>query len=139
MYRFVLIIILSFVSIVSYSQNNVDDIIGYYFCIDPFSGEKSQIEIYKSNDEGTYNGKVVWIENVEKRKDEGYLFMHGLKFNEVKNEWQNGIIKYPGKIGTFDTYMFFVEKNKLEVRGYWKIVLLGKTMYWYKEKEKRKH
>ena len=121
-----------------------DDIVGFYYTIDPFSDEESQVEIYKEKD-GSYSGKVVWIKSEKNRKDEGYFFLWDLKYNEKDQEWQNGKIKYPGKPGTFDTYMKFegntstILGNRLKVRGYWKLGFLGKTVYWTKETKKRTH
>ena len=121
------------------AQNKADDLVGYYFMTDPFSGEGSQVYIYK-NAEGKYDGLVSWVENPEKKPFLNLVFLKGLTFNPKENEWQEGIIKYPGKKGTFKMYMKFDPKkgkNKLKVRGYWGVAMLGKTMYWDKETKKR--
>ena len=117
-------------------QSNANDIIGYYLVVDPFNGEKSQIQIYFASN-GKYEAIVTWVENPEKKKFLGLLFLKDLIFNEKEKEWQNGIITYPGKKGTFKTYMKFEPDGKLKVRGYWGVSLLGKTLYWNRESGKR--
>ena len=113
-----------------------DDIVGYYYSVDPFSKEGSQNYIYKAAD-GTYEGMVTWVSNPEKKKFLGYVFLKGLKYNAEKKEWQNGELTYPGKKGTYKTYMSFEPDGKLKVRGYWGVSLLGKTVYWPREKKRR--
>lgn len=114
----------------------VDDICGIYYMVDPFSKEGSQAEIYKVK-EGVYNAKVVWVENPEKIKFLGLVFMTELTYNPEKKEYQNGVLKYPGKKGTYKTYMSLESATKLKVRGYWGIAVLGMTMYWTKEPKLR--
>ena len=118
------------------AQNSADDIVGYYYTEDPFSKEGSQTYIYKTAD-GKYEGKVCWVENVEKKHFLGHVFLTNLSFNAKDNEWQNGVIKYPGRNGTYKMYMKFDGENRLKVRGYWGVAMLGKTMYWPKESAQR--
>lgn len=117
---------------------SADDIIGFYYTKDPFSDAESQVEIYKTKD-GTYSGAVRWIKNLNRKniKDIGLIFLEGLRYDAQKKEWVNGSIRYPGRPGVFDTYMSFDSKKVLKVRGYLLISVLGKTVYWTKEKEKR--
>ena len=117
-------------------RNSPDDIIGYYYSVDPFTDEASQIYIYK-NAQGKYDGVVCWVENLAKKKFLNLVFLKELEFNEKENDWRNGIVKYPGKSGTYSMYMKFESSSKLKVRGYWGVSLLGKSMYWYKEEHKR--
>lgn len=117
-------------------QNKADDIVGYYYNIDPFTGDASQIYIYKTN-KNKYEGKVCWVDKEEKKKFLNLVFLKDLEFNNGKNEWQNGVVKYPGKNGTYAMTMKFESETRLKVRGYWGVALLGKTVYWHKEKEKR--
>ena len=115
---------------------NPDAICGIYHMTDPFSKEGSQVEIYRA-DNGDYEGKVVWVENPKKKKFLGLVFMTTLRYNAEKKEYQNGTLKYPGKSGTFSTYMTIVDEKRLKVRGYWGVAALGKTMYWYRETKVR--
>ncbi len=119
------------------AQNKADDIVGYYYSEDPFTGEGSQTYIYRAPD-GTYEGKVCWVENVEKKGFLGLVFLKGLRYDPQENEWNKGEIKYPGKKGNYKMYMKFVGDKKLKVRGYWGVSMLGKSMYWYKENNQRK-
>ncbi|MBO4738309.1 MAG: DUF2147 domain-containing protein [Bacteroidales bacterium] len=132
----IIVLLLMFWGTTMFAQNKADDIVGYYYSEDPFSGEGSQTYIYKVKD-GTYQGKVCWVENKAKEHFLGLVFLKNLTFNAKENEWQHGEIKYPGKKGTYEMYMKFVDNKKLKVRGYWKISLLGKSMYWYKEEKQR--
>lgn len=113
-----------------------DAICGIYHMTDPFSKEGSQVEIYKTAD-GTYEGKVVWVENPKKKNFLGLVFLTKLSYNKEKKEYQNGVLKYPGKKGTFSTYMSIADETRLKVRGYWGVAALGKTMYWYREAKVR--
>jgi uncharacterized protein (DUF2147 family) len=115
------------------TQNDADDIVGYYLSIDPFNQKKSQNYIYKISD-GAYEGVVTWVEDPTLQQFVGYKFLTGLTFNKRENEWQNGELKYPGKSGTFKTYMSFPNGlQTLKVRGYLGVSLFGKTVYWTRE------
>ena len=74
-----------------YAQN-ADDICGIFHSKDPFSKEGSQCEIYKASD-GTYEAKVVWVENPKKKNQLGLVFMKGLTYNAKDKEYQNGKIQ----------------------------------------------
>ena len=118
--KFFLMVILCCGFAVHAQNNQASDLVGYYYMVDPFSGE------------GT------WVENEVKKKFLGLVFLKNLTFNDKENEWQNGIVKYPGKKGTFKMFMKFESPTKLKVRGYWGIAMLGKSMYWTEEKTQRK-
>ena len=135
--RNLLFIISLFFAVTLTAQNQADDIVGYFLSIDPFTDEPSQNYIYKAAD-GTYEGKVVWVKNQKLLHHVGYVFLTKLTFNEKKNEWENGVMLYPGKKGTYKAYMSITPEGKLKVRGYWGISMLGKTLYWTREKELRK-
>lgn len=127
----------TFTSGIVFSQHNADDIIGYYYVVDPFTDEASQIYISR-NSSGEYEGKITWINNPEKQSFMGLLFLKELKYDPEKKEWNKGSIKYPGKKGNFSVNMHFQDHETLKVRGYWGMAMLGKTVYWKKEKEQRK-
>ncbi len=116
---------------------NADDICGIYHSKDPFSKEGSQCEIYKASD-GTYEAKVVWVENPKKKDQLGLVFMTGLKYNEKEKEYQNGKLKYPGKSGTYKTFIRLVNDNKtMKMRGYLGVSLFGMTVDWTREAKVR--
>ncbi|MCQ2272646.1 MAG: DUF2147 domain-containing protein [Bacteroidales bacterium] len=113
-----------------------DDICGIYYMVDPFSKEGSQVEMYRASD-GTYEAKVIWVENPKKKPYLGLVFLKSLVYNKEKNEYQDGVVKYPGKKGTFSMTLWIESSTKLKVRGYWGFAALGKTMYWTKEAKVR--
>lgn len=135
MKKFLLSIGFCIVCLCVFAQNP-DAICGIYHMTDPFSKEGSQVEIYKASD-GTYEGKVIWVENPKKKNFLGLVFLTKLSYNKEKNEYQKGVLKYPGKKGTFSTYMSIADETRLKVRGYWGVAALGKTMYWYRESKVR--
>ena len=123
--------------VISVFAQNANAIIGYYYSVDPFSKEGSQCYIYKTSN-GTYAAKVVWVENPKKKDSLGLVFMTGLKYNEKDNEYQDGTLKYPGKPGTYSTYIRLVNNNNtLKMRGFWGISMLGKTVDWTRESKIR--
>ena len=132
-----LFIISLFFAVSLTAQNKADDIVGYFYSIDPFTDEPSQNYIYRAAD-GTYEAKVVWVKNPNLKHHEGLVFMTKLTFNAKKNEWEDGVMLYPGKKGSYKAYMSIMPDGKLKVRGYWGISMLGKTLYWTREKELRK-
>lgn len=123
---------------VLHAQQDADAIIGYYYMVDPFSKEGSQVYMSKSNDGKTYEAKVVWVSNPEKIKFLGLVFLKNLRYNSKENAWEDGEIIYPGKKGKFSIHTKFETLNKLKVRGYWGVSLFGMTMYWEKENNLRK-
>ncbi|MBO4655018.1 MAG: DUF2147 domain-containing protein [Bacteroidales bacterium] len=135
MRKIVISLIICLYGLTIFAQNP-DAICGIYYMVDPFSKEGSQVEIFKASN-GDYEGKVVWVENPKKKKFLGLVFMTTLQYNAEKKEYQNGTLKYPGKPGTFSTFMSIVDNKKLKVRGYWGVAALGKTMYWYREDKVR--
>jgi len=137
MKRFVILTALFILSFgIVQAQYNADDIIGYYHLIDPFTDEESQIYIYKTPS-GKYEASITWVANPAKKEFLGLIFLKNMEWNAKKREWQNATIKYPGKKGDFSANMHFQDANTLKVRGYWGIAMLGKTVYWKKEKAKR--
>lgn len=65
------------------------------------------------------------------KKIVGLRFLWGLK-QEGKNEWTGGSILDP-KSGKIYRAKLTVQGNKLLVRGYVGVSLLGRTQVWYKE------
>ena len=128
--------ILSIVTVFCFAQNP-DAICGIYHSVDPFSKEGSQCRIYKAAN-GTYEAKVIWTENPKKKNQIGLVFMTGLTYNAKENEYQNGKLKYPGKSGTYKTYIRLVNNgNTLKMRGYLGVSLFGMTVDWTRESSVR--
>lgn len=123
-------------AVMSYAQK-ADDICGIYHSKDPFSKEGSQCEIYKAAN-GTYEAKVVWVENPKKKDQLGLVFMTGLTYNAKEKEYQNGKLKYPGKSGTYKTYIRLTDDKKtMKMRGYLGVSLFGMTVDWTRESKLR--
>jgi uncharacterized protein (DUF2147 family) len=134
----------------AFAQSKADRICGLYYATDPGNGEGSQIQIYKAED-GTYEGKVVWMQypnypNGEPRRDVknpdpekrnqtnvGIVIIKGFTYNASKDEWQDGSVYNPGSGKTYRSYMKLESDDKLKVRGYLGVSLLGKTVTWTKE------
>lgn len=123
-------------AVMSYAQK-ADDICGIYHSKDPFSKEGSQCEIYKAAN-GTYEAKVVWVENPKKKDQLGLVFMTGLTYNAKEKEYQNGKLKYPGMSGTYKTFIRLTDDNKtMKMRGYLGVSLFGMTVDWTRESKLR--
>lgn len=136
MKRTFITLVIALISITAFAQNP-DDICGIFHSVDPFSKEGSQCKIYKAEN-GTYEAKVVWVENPKKKNQLGLVFMTGLTYNEKDNEYQNGKLKYPGKKGTYKTYIRLVNGGKtLKMRGYLGVSLFGMTVDWTREPKLR--
>lgn len=134
--KYFILPLLLFWTMIGVSQNKADDIVGYYLSLDPITKEKSQSYIYKMSN-GTYNGVVCWVENLEKQHFLNYVFLKDLRFDKENNEWIDGKIAHPGMKGKYNAYMKFEGKNNLKVRAYFGVSLFGKTIYWSKESKKR--
>ena len=136
MKRIISIIILTAFVAASYAQK-ADDILGIYFCVDPFSKKQSQAEIYKAKD-GTYEAKVVWTNDIKGQNFVGLKFMWDLTYNAEKNEYEGGRIQYPGKKGTYRAYARLVNDGQtLKMRGYLGVSLFGMTVDWKREDKVR--
>lgn len=130
----IIILILWQVTVI-YSQTKADDIIGYYLAIDPKNGEKAQMEVYKTTD-GKYEAKVLWVENKNLNHEIGTVPIRNLTFDSKTGEWKNGRALHDGS--EYSMIVNFNNDGRLKLRGYLGISLLGKTVYWTREKEIRK-
>lgn len=107
-----------------------------------------KIQLYKEN--GKYFGKVVWlkepndkvtgkprtdVENpVEKLRSNplvGLVNMRDFTF-DGKEEWSGGTIYDPKNGKTYKCYIRFDSPNKLKVRGYIGVSLIGRSTFWTK-------
>lgn len=91
----------------------------------------SKIKIFKATN-GKYYGKIVWMEEPEKKDVEnpdeakrddlilGSTIIKGFTFDKDKKQWNGGTIYDPENGKTYDCYMWFdgSEKNILNVKGY---------------------
>ena len=120
--------------------------VGTWKTIDDETGKaKSHVEIYEKD--GKLYGKVVKILDPAKQNavcDKcdgakankpilGLEILSGVE-PDGKNEWDDGEILDPNKGKTYDVSLELVEADKLKVRGYLGISMLGRTQYWTRVK-----
>ncbi len=116
---------------------------GLWQNIDDETGKpKAHIQIYEVN--GVLYGKIVKLINPDEPnpkctkcpgefKDkpvEGLQIMWGLK--KDGNEYTGGKILDPKKGNIYSCKIELIEPNKLKVRGFLGVSLLGRTQYWYR-------
>ena len=116
-------------------------VLGKWKTIDDETGSpKSIVELYENN--GKIYGKVTQI--LEKGKEDklcdqckgdkknkpikGMVIINGLVKND--NEWDGGKILDPKSGKEYKCVISLENENKLKVRGYVGISLLGRTQYW---------
>ncbi len=125
-----------------------DDILGLWLNED----EDAHINIYKEGDK--YFGKIVWIKipldpetgkpkldkhnpdpALQSRPSMGLKLLSDFVFDD--DEWEDGEIYDPKSGKTYSCYMEFPDEddlNRLKIRGFIGVSLLGKTTYWTKVK-----
>ncbi len=120
---------------------NPDAVVGYWLT----EGGKAKIQIYKNGEK--YFGKIVWVEkpndengkpkldrnnpdkNLRNRPIVGLLLLRNFK-HAGKNVWDGGNIYDPESGKDYSCTMTLLSENKLEVRGYVGISLLGRSQTW---------
>ena len=133
MKKLVLTIFSVFIAVLLFAQGN-DSIIGKWQ--NP-SGE-GKIEIYKKSDK--YYGKLYWIKDAnkkdEKNPDEKLRSrkIQGLEiltnFAKDGDTYSGGQIYDPKSGKTYSCKMTLKGKDKLDIRGYMGVSLLGRTETW---------
>jgi uncharacterized protein (DUF2147 family) len=127
----------------SFSQ----EILGKWKTIDDETGKaKSIVEIFKATNGKIYGRvyKILTVGEENKKctackgdlKDKpitGMIILNGL--TKDGDEWSGGTIMDPNKGKTYDCYITLESKDKLKVRGYMGVALLGRTQYWYRVTE----
>ncbi len=120
---------------------NAQSVTGKWKTIDDETGKaKSVVEIYEVN--GKIFGKV--IEILDKSKEDkvcdkcsgskknkpikGLVILENLE--KDGEEWNGGKILDPTSGKTYKCYISLENNNKLKVRGYVGISLMGRTQYW---------
>ncbi|MGB9702876.1 MAG: DUF2147 domain-containing protein [Candidatus Kapaibacteriota bacterium] len=133
-----------FVFSIILKAEKADDIIGQWYT----ENNESLVEIYKNN--GKYYGKIIWLKEPnrngkpkldEKNPDDKLKERPILGLNILKdfvfdgsNEWNDGKIYDPKSGKTYSCYIKFEDTDKLKIRGYIGISLLGRTTYWTRKK-----
>lgn len=131
----------------SFAQIKGDDILGVWLNED----KDAHVEIV--NKDGKYFGEIVWLKNpideetgkpkldvenpdeeLQKRPVMGLQLLANFKFDD--DEWEDGKIYDPKSGKTYSCYMEFTDKtqDKLKVRGFIGVSLLGRTTYWTRVK-----
>src|SRR6056297_223743 len=138
------------VSTFSYGQKKENKVIGYWLTEE---GE-SQVHIFKDN--GKFHGKIVWLEEpyeedgTPKQDDEnpkeklrdrkilGLQLLKNFEYDEDDERWEDGKI-YDAKSGnTYKCRMWFEDGyDKLYIKGYIGISVIGRTTKWTREANKR--
>lgn len=128
------------------AQNKEGDVIGVWLNQD----EDAHVEMFKRD--GKIYGKIVWLkepldaETGKPKTDKnnpdpklkstptlGLEILKGFSF-DGKKEWSGGEIYDPKSGKTYSSYMTFENKDKLKIRGYIGVSLLGRTTYWKRVK-----
>lgn len=129
---------------VSGQIHKADDIIGTWLNQEA----TGKVTIYKEN--GKYFGKLVWLRTPndsvtgQPRTDKenpdaklkstpliGLINLKNFGFNG-KDEWSGGTIYDPKNGKTYSCKINFESANKLKIRGYVGVSLLGRNTYWTK-------
>jgi len=122
--------------------HKADDILGTWLNEEA----TGKVSLYKEN--GKYYGKLVWlrepndkvtgkprtdIENPDPNLKTvpliGLVNMKNFSF-DGKEEWAGGTIYDPKNGKTYKCYIRFENPNKLKIRGYMGVSLLGRNTYW---------
>lgn len=106
--------------------------------------KEARFQIYKCGEK--LCGKIIWLKEPllngkpkidsknpdEKKREQPILGMVFLKsFEQVgENKWDNGTIYDPQSGKTYSCYMKMLDKNKMEVKGYIGIALVGRSQIW---------
>ncbi|MFP4470811.1 MAG: DUF2147 domain-containing protein [Bacteroidales bacterium] len=126
------------------AQVNADDVTGLWL------NEDGDAHIKIENRDGKYYGNIVWLKEpldeetgkpklddenpdpeLQKRPVMGLELLTGFVF-DGEDEWEDGDIYDPKSGKTYSCYMEFTDRSmdKLKVRGYIGVSLLGRTTYW---------
>jgi uncharacterized protein (DUF2147 family) len=141
---FLVICTISLYSFVA-KQTNADAIIGNWKSQDG----KGIIQIYKNGDK--FQGKIIWlkepndpktgkpqldVKHPEKQNHTrpvlGLVNLWGFKYSS-DNEWSGGKIYDPENGKTYSCKMSLADNDKLKVRGYIGVSLIGRTEAWTRE------
>lgn len=140
----ILTVVALFFSCVFYSQNK--DVLGTWKTIDDETGQpKSIVEIYEKS--GKIYGKVIEILDTVHKNDLctscsgedankpilGLIVIKGL--TREGKEYNSGKILDPKNGKLYQCFITLVGNERLKVRGYIGISLLGRTQYWQRVKK----
>jgi uncharacterized protein (DUF2147 family) len=129
-----------------------DAVVGTWLTAPDEVDGQAKIEIYTKD--GTYHGKIIWLEipvypgdddqgmagqekvdrenpdpALQKRPIIGLEIMEGFEY-DGKNKWKKGTIYAPDDGKTYKCKMTLTEEGNLKVRGFIGISMLGRTEEW---------
>ena len=121
---FVICLLFVISSIGTRAQGQQDKIVGKWLTTPK---ENMIIEVYKVNDQ--YKGKIAWVKDPnDKTKAIGTEVLDNLTYNPDTEMWENGKIYDPKSGKVFSSTAKLQDDTSLEVEGYWKFRILGRTM-----------
>ena len=119
-----------------------DNLLGYWLN----EQREAKIQIYRVGDK--YSGKIVWLRDpidtetgkpkLDKNSSDpkqhtvpvmGLNILKGFIF-DGDSEWEDGTIYDPKNGKNYSCYIRFESKDRLKIRGYIGVSLLGRTTYW---------
>lgn len=123
-------------------EYTINDVLGIWY-----NEEKdAKVEIYE--EDGKFFGNVIWLEEpidpdtgkpklddenpdeeMQKRPLMGLLLVWEFEYDK-NGVWEDGHIYDPKSGNTYSCYMKLESMDKLKVRGYIGISLIGRTTYW---------
>ena len=128
------------------AQCSADDIVGEWVT----DSSKSKVKVYESG--GKYYGKIVWLKEPideetgkpklnkhhsdpakQKEPVKGLRILRDLEFDD-DCKWDDGYVYDPENGKEYSGHAELINKNKLKLRGYIGISLLGRTTYWRRVK-----
>ncbi|HTN19956.1 MAG TPA: DUF2147 domain-containing protein [Pelobium sp.] len=143
MKKSIILMALFFATITAFAQSS-DAIVGKWLNKD----KDAHIQIYKTG--GKFNGKLVWLKNPNNEHGKAKTDIHnpdvnlrgrallGLEilkgFSFDSGEWEEGTIYDPKSGKTYSCKMTMSGNDKLNVRGYIGISLIGRTDVWTRVK-----
>ena len=143
MKKTIILMALFFATVTVFAQS-ADAIVGKWLNKD----KDAHIQIYKAGSK--FNGKLVWLKNPNNEHGKAKTDIHnpdvnlrgrallGLEllkgFSYDDEEWEDGTIYDPKSGKTYSCKMTLNGKDKLNVRGYIGISLIGRTDVWTKVK-----
>ncbi len=134
--------VFSFSSILSFSQEGGDKLIGVW---EPSNG-KAKVKIEKIGSK--YYGKIVWLkepidpetgkpkvdrnnpdESMRSTPIKGYRMLKDFEYTG-KKEWSEGTIYDPENGSTYSSTIKMKDENTLDIRGFIGVSALGRTDVW---------
>jgi len=133
-------LLISFISLSSLTQKQTLKPLGTWMNDD----KEAKFEIFECGK--NLCGKITWIKNptrdgkpkldtnnpdasLRNQPILGMVFMKDFVYHE-NNKWDNGTIYDPQSGKTYSCYMRVLDKDKMEVKGYIGISLIGRSQIW---------